>query len=195
LGKGLIVILISSHIDRTIQDYKLSYSKGVHTGLLDNFIGVLVSYLALYDDKCLARMEKEGKIQFFHSDCEEWGRTDNFPVLTKSDKIVVVDVASGEQFKGLDFSLENISGFTPAKVKELRESLVWEGFKLRTKTYNGNPDDEDEAWAWKKKGIPVISFIIPIQGDWHSIKQDNTITYEVVKTATQGLKRLLAYLI
>lgn len=194
------MILISSHLDRVISDYSLSFKNGVHTGLLDNSMGVLLTYLTLYDDKNLLSFEREGKIKIWHGQGEEWSRMDGAPKLTKKDIALVVDVVIPEkEWQGCDFILDNIGGFSKAKIRDLRESLEWEGFKVKTKFYDGNPDDEDESWNWRKKGIPGMGFMIPIQGagdgtGWHSVNQNNSVSSEKMLRARQGLKRLLCYL-
>ena len=187
-------ILLSAHKDVVFHPYKFSYNKGVFTGLLDNAIGVLVVNSLFIEDPNLALLEKEGELEVFFGDSEEWGTITEMPKLEKNDIAIVVDVASGSQYKGVDISLENISGFTKPFIKEKKDCLEWEGFKLKTKFYNGNKDDEDEGWYWKKQGNKVISFIIPIEGEsWH---QDNcTISIEKVVKAKQILKRLLNYLL
>ena len=192
------MILVSSHIDRCIQDFKLAYDKGVHKGLLDNWLGILVSYMALYDDKNLAWLETHGQIKFFHGQAEEWALDYDLPKLGKNDIALVVDVCSGSQYKNFDFSLENISGFSDKEIKDLKESLMWEGMKVRTAKYTGDPDDEDEAFQWHKKGIKTMSFIIPIHcidDGWHRTQQDGIVTYDSVKTAVHGLKRTIVYLL
>ena len=191
------MILLSSHKDTVKHDYALSYEKGVHMGLLDNFIGILVSYLTIYDDKSLIELEKQGKIRIWHGDGEEFGLLRDYPKMTKKDLVVVVDVADGPVYKNVDISLENISGISDKQIKEWKESLEWEGFKVLTKKYTGKPDDEDEAWKWRELGIPVLSFIIPIncgkEYQWHT---DNCeISSEGVLKARQILKRFLCYAI
>ena len=188
------MILLSAHKDTVFYPYKLSYNKGIFKGLLDNTIGVLVVNSLLMEEPNLAFLEKKGELGLFFGDSEEWGTITEMPKLEKNDIVIVVDVASGSQYKGVDISLENISGFTKSFIKEKKECLEWEGFKIKTKFYDGNKDDEDEAWFWKKQGNKVISFIIPIEGEsWH---QDNcTITIEKVVKSKQILKRLLNYIL
>lgn len=188
------MILLSAHLDRVIQDYDLSFRNNEHRGLLDNFIGVLTTYLVLYDDHNVRRLEQEGKLQVWHGKGEEWGRLDGAPRLTKKDLAIVVDVAAGSQYKGVDFGIENVSGFDG---KGLVEDLEWQGFKVRYAKYTGDPIDEDEAWQWRKRGVPTFSFIVPIQAKdngWHRIQMDNTVTTQVVARAAQGLKRIICHL-
>ena len=192
------MIVISSHLDRVIQDFSLSYKNETHTGLLDNFIGVLVTYLALYDDVNLMLLEKNKKIAIFHSKGEEWGNT-MIPALDPAkDMVIVVDVAAGDYYKGTDFTLENIWGIDPEEIAGLREDLKWQGFTIKTRKYTGRPNEDDESWEWIKQKIPVLSMVIPIEGiddGWHRIQQDNTVSYDTVKKATQGLKRIINYFI
>jgi hypothetical protein len=192
------MILLSAHKDTVMNHYPFEYKEGFFVGLLDNAIGVLVCNSLLLEEPNLCVLEKVGKIGLFFGNSEEWGTITPLPKLKKEDIVVVVDVASGPQYKGYDFSLENISGIDTKRINELRESLEWEGFKMKTKRWDGDPDDEDEAWAWKDKGQKVISFIIPIENGskdtgWHV--GDCSITVEKVIKAKQGLKRLINYLL
>ena len=191
------MILLSAHKDTVLQEAELSYEKGVYKGLLDNIMGVLLTHLVLFDDQNLIDASKRGGIQIFHGQGEEWGILKNPPKLTKKDLVIVVDVAAGAQYKNKDFSLENIAGLTTAKIKDLKEDLEWQGMKVLVKKFDGNPDDEDEAWKWKDLGIPVISFIIPIDAiddGWHRVQQDNTVSVEKMKICRQGLKRVINHL-
>lgn len=190
------MILLSAHLDRVVQDYDLSYRNGVHTGLLDNFIGVLATYLVLYDDHNVRRLEAEGKLMVWHGKGEEWGRLDGAPALGKQDLAIVVDVAAGPQYRGMDFGVENVSGLSRSAAQGLKEDLEWQGFKVRFARYTGNPIDEDEAWQWRKRGVPTLSFIVPIQANddgWHRVQMDNTVAAPVVARAAQGLKRIICH--
>lgn len=192
------MILLSAHKDTVMNSYRLEYSNGGFRGLLDNYIGRLVCDALLVEDPNIRILEKAGKIGYFYGDSEEWGTITDLPPLKKEDIVLVVDVACGIKYKGIDFSLENISGINANKVKELKESLEWEGFSLKTSVWNGDPDDEDEGWRWKELGVKVISFIIPIEPGskdtgWHV--DDCSIDIEVVTKAKQGLKRLINYLL
>lgn len=191
------MILISAHIDTVFNPYNFSYKNGRYIGLLDNVIGVIVAN-SLMEDKNICHLEKNGYVQLFFGKGEEWGLTYDFPKLKKSDLVIVVDVCSGYQYDGLDFYLECIYGLSNDKVMELKDNLTWEGFTLRTKKFDGNPDEEDESYRWKELGIPVISFIIPIDNGskdtgWHN--EDCTITIEKLNKCKQGLKRTLCYLL
>ena len=185
------MIWLSSHQDKVMNNIDLSFDRGIMTGLLDNWAGMLVTYLALFDDPNMLILEKEGKLKIWHSMDEEWGNPRGLPEADKeNDIIIVVDVASGPQYEGLDFSLENINGI---KTKEIEENLKWEGFNFSVKPFNGDPKDADEAWVWKEQGYKVMSFIIPIEGAWH--KPNCTInTYQLSRTK-QALKRLVNYLL
>lgn len=181
-----------------MNNYLFEYKKGSFVGLLDNAIGMLVCNSLVLEEPNLCVLEKIGKVGFFFGDSEEWGSITSLPKLKKEDIVVVVDVASGPQYKGMDFTLENISGFKPDRIEELKESLEWEAFRIKTKVWDGNPDDEDESWKWKELGHKVISFIIPIENGskdtgWHV--PDCTITVEKIVKAKQGLKRLINYLL
>jgi len=188
-------VLLSSHLDRVIQDYDLAFSRGVHRGLLDNFIGILTTYLALYDDRNLMDLERSGRVVVWHNKGEEWGTIKNAPKMEKGDIAVVIDVACR---KGKDFYLSGIQGIPEKKLKDVIGGLKWEGLNFGWKRFDGNPDDEDETWQWKKQGIATISFEIPIDapGDgWHRVQQDSTVSCETIRAAVQGLKRLLVYLL
>lgn len=192
------MILLSAHRDTVRNNFRLDYQGGKYIGLLDNFIGVMIVNGLLIEDPNIARLEKQGKIGVFFGDSEEWGTITDMPKLNKNDIALVVDVAIGDQYKDVDISLENISGFTKKEIIDLKESLIWEGFRVTTKMYDGNPDDEDEAWYWKKKNVKTISFIIPIQPGnketgWHVA--DCYIYIEKVVLAQQILKRAINYLL
>lgn len=192
------MILLSAHKDVVFHPYKLSLNKGIFKGLLDNWVGVFVTTNIFFDEPNLQVLEKKGYLKVHYGDSEEFGTITSMPTLSKDDIVLVVDVCSGSQYKNVDISLENISGFTKDKIKEVKENLEWEGFKIRTKFYDGNPDDEDEAFYWHDLKQKVISFIIPINDGtnktgWHN--DDCTITYENVRKASQILKRLINYLI
>lgn len=186
------MILLSAHLDRVIQDYNVQFKRGVHTGLLDNFAGLLLTYLMLYDDANVRALEKEGKLAIWHNQGEEWSRLTNPPRVTKKDVVIVVDVWV---MKGrYDFSLDNIWGFSPKEVREMKEWLEWEGFKPLIKRYTGNPDEWDESFEWHKAAGRVLTFSIPIQaknGGWHRVQMDNTTTAETMLKCRQGLKRLI----
>lgn len=188
------MVLLSAHKDVVMNNYRFEYKNGIYTGLLDNTIGVLVCNSLMLEEPNIVKLEKQKKVGLFFGSGEEWALHDDFPKLTKKDIVIVIDVASGSQYKGLDFSLENISGFNTQKIRDIKEHLEWEGMKLKTKKFDGNPNDEDEAWQWKELGIPVISFIIPIENGnkdtgWHV--DDCTITIEKLNKAKHGLKRLI----
>lgn len=188
------MILLSAHKDTIINNYRFEYRDGKYVGLLDNIIGVLVCNSLMLEEPNIVKLEKQKKVSLFFGSGEEWGLHDDFPKLTKNDIVIVVDIASGSQYKGIDFSLENISGFNTQNIRDIKEHLEWEGMKLKTKKFDGNPNDEDESWQWKELGIPVISFIIPIENGtkdtgWHV--DDCTITIEKLNRAKHGLKRLI----
>ena len=190
------MIVISSHIDRVTQEYNLTLDRGVHGGLLDNQIGVLLSYLAIYDDSNLLRLEQAGKIKVWHSRGEEWGMLYDPPKqIGKEDLVIVVDVSSGKRYNGYDFHVTNISGVPDKKIKEIAENMEWEGFKVKWKKYTGAEEDEDESWSWVNLGIPVMSFEIPIEDPpecrWHTEKCK--VTVEKILRCRHGLKRLIAY--
>lgn len=191
------MILLSAHRDTIRSHYRLDYENGKYIGLLDNAIGVLVVNGLFISEPVLCGLERAGRIKVCFGDSEEWGTITEMPKLKKDDIVLVVDVCCGKQYDNIDISLENISGFNKKKVNELKENLEWEGFRIKTKMFDGNPEDEDEAFFWNRIGQRVISFIIPIkcQGKtgWHI---DNcTISIENVVKSQQILKRLINYLL
>lgn len=190
------MILLSAHRDKIKSEYRFKYKKGKFIGLLDNAIGEYLISDLMISDPSLRKLEKMGKIGLFYGESEEWGTITDMPNLTTKDLVIVVDVCSGSQYNGLSFSLENVNSIDKNRLKDVKESLEWEGFKFRTKLYDGNPNDEDEAFYWVEKGIPVISFIIPIESGskntgWHV--DDCSINIDKLVTAKQGLTRLLNY--
>ena len=192
------MILLSAHLDRVIQDYNLQYRHGVHKGLLDNAVGILLTYLTLYDDANLIRLEKQGRLGIWHGKGEEWAELIDAPPAGRHDFVIVIDVAAGRQYRNMDFGLENIAGVKPATIKHIQEVLEWEGMRVRVKKYNGDPEDADEAWQWRNKNVPVLSFIVPIRAKrdgWHRVQQDNTVSAETILTCRQGLKRLINILL
>lgn len=190
------MILLSAHLDRVIQDYDLGYEKGQHTGLLDNFMGILLSYLVLYDDHNVRRMEQEGRLKIWHGKGEEWGRLDSAPKLGKKDLAIVVDIAAGKEFNKVDFGIGNISGLTRKQMADLKADLKWQGFTFSWYEWQGNYHQEDESWKWRERGVPTFSFEIPIVGKndgWHRVQMDNTMTAERVVKCRQALKRIICH--
>lgn len=192
------MILLSAHIDVVMHPYRFEYSRGHYVGLLDNTIGVMVVNSLILEDPIIQKLEKRGEISVHFGDSEEWGTITGMPKLSKKDIALCVDVAIEDRYKGFDVSLENISGFTKKEITDLKESLEWEGFKVDTRMYDGNPDDEDESWYWKKKGNKTISFIVPIQPGkretgWHV--DDCFIAVEKISIAKRILKRTINYLL
>ena len=189
------MILLSAHKDKIRYPFKFGYKNGKYEGLLDNQIGEIAVNTLLAIEPNIAELEKQGKIGVLFSDCEEWGLDTDLPKLNKNDIVIVVDVCIGDKYKKFDFSLENIYGF---KNKEFISTLEWEGFKVYSADYTGNPDDEDEAFQWVKRGIKVISFIIPIESKnndlgWHT--EQCEISIEKLNKCINGLKRLICHLL
>src|SRR5260221_4149736 len=157
------MILLSAHRDKVKTEYRFEYKNGKFTGLLDNAIGeYLISDLVI-SDTSMRKLEKRGDIGLFYGQGEEFSLMDDFPKLSKTDIVVVVDVASGDRYNGYDFSVENISGFTKEEIVEVKKNFEWEGFNVSVRKFDGTPDDEDEAWQWKELGYKALSFIVPIQ--------------------------------
>src|SRR5208282_5860031 len=133
-----ILIVLSAHSDKVLEEIP-SYRKGQFKGLLDNEIGRLLIYFALFSNKALMLMEKHGEIGVYHSQGEEYGELTNPPKLTKKDVVIVVDIGIG---KDVDFIVENISHIPSRTIHKIREGLKWEGFAVRVRPYTGDPDDE-----------------------------------------------------
>lgn len=185
------MILLSAHIDKVLDEVP-SFSRGKFKGLLDNDVGKLVVYLALFGNDALLELEKKGELKVFHNTGEEYGILINPPRLQDQDIAVCVDVASGRYYDKADFVIENISHVKDKKIKKIKEGLLWEGFKVKMREYTGNPDEEDEAFAWRSLGIPCMSFIIPVAGDcWHC---DCTVSAEKILRAVHGLRRTICFL-
>lgn len=187
------MIIISAHRDTVIPNYELGYKNGQFKGLLDNFIGRLVSYLIL-SDPSIIELEKQGKITFYENLGEEFGILTNPPNVTKDDIIIVVDICAGNQYTKFDIAFENIKGVK--NINDVIANLKWEGYKIGHRLYTEAIEDEDESWSWIQQKIPVFSFIIPIAApndNWHG--NDATITIEKVMKAKDILIRTISYLI
>lgn len=191
------MILISSHLDRVKPDFKLRFIRGQHVGLLDNFVGVLLTYLVLYNDQNIQKLEQEEKVKVWHNQSEEWGKLDTtLPSLTKKDFALVVDVASSKAYNAFDVILENAT-ITMSDLEAIKENLEWHGLKVLARLWNGNEDDEDESWYFRKLGIPTLSFTIPIKArndGWHRWQEDNYVSSEQINKSIFALKRLINYL-
>lgn len=188
------MLIISAHLDRVYQEFQLSYAAGTMTGLLDNYIGVLLTFSTLFDDENLVALEKEGKIALYFNRGEEWGRLTNPPTVGKSDTVLCVDVWCPP--KPCEFSLDNIWGFTETELKELREGLEWEGFNVLCRKFSNNKDEEDESWSWHGKAGKTLVFSIPIiakEDGWH--RQDCSVSVDTILRCRQGLKRTICYLL
>lgn len=184
-------ILLSPHMDTVRYPFKLGLSQGVHTGLLDNMVGVLATYAAIYGNQSVLELVKNGKIDVFHNWHEEFSLQAEFPEMSTQDLVIVIDVCSGASYSAYDFVIENYKGVDHSKFFDW---LFWEGFNFRTKPFDG-VDGEDEAWQWVQRGIPVLSFIIPIESpndNWHG--EESKITSEKLSKAVLGLQRLICCL-
>ena len=190
------MILISPHTDLVFNNPQLGYRDGQHIGLLDNFIGVLVTYLALYQHEGMRKLEMDGHIRIFHNRGEEYGYLIDPPTLDpEKDAVIVVDVcANTEAYEGYDVSLENIHNYR--HIDEIVSEMEREGYRIKTKPYDGDPGDHDEAFNWVELGVPVLSFTIPIQAEgnnWHRIQCDNTVSGDVVARAANCLNRFILH--
>ena len=191
------MILLSAHLDRVRGNFHLTYKHGRLVGLLDNILGVATVYHTLLDDPNIARLEAEGRLAVWHNQSEEWGELDDTcPKLTKKDVVIVVDVCASKDYKSKDFVIENVSGIPKSKVDGLRYMLEWEGFAAKVKLYDGDESAMDEAWFFRERKIPVLSFILPIScpdDGWHRIQDDSSIDMDKWRTASEGLKRVICY--
>jgi len=180
------MLLLSPHID-TVRPLELEFN-GTHSGLLDNWLGVMATYLAIYRTPSILKLIHEGKVGVFHSKHEEFG-LDDLP-NKGIDLAIVVDVCSGKRYEGVDIALENIS--TPGRdfVTPLKGFLKWEGYKVITKKYTGEDEDADESWTWIEKGVPTFTCILPVDGDYH---QNTTCPSERVDRFAQALARVVCY--
>ncbi len=191
------MILLSPHTDTVFNNPQIGYRDGVHVGLLDNFIGVLVTYLALYQHESMRQLERDGYLRIYHNRGEEYGYMTDPPALTSEDIAIVVDVcANAEAYEGYDVSFENVHGVPD--LEEVIAELKREGYRIRYKPWTGEPNDHDEAFSWKDLGVPTFSFTIPIQGmedNWHRIQCDNTVSSEIVAKAAACLVRTVLHLL
>ena len=193
------MVLLSAHKDVVKHPFKLSFNGDRYVGLLDNWIGMTAVNTLLTTEPAFAIMAARGLLSAFFGDTEEWGTISGMPQMSPSDLVIVVDVCSGPPYRNLDFSLENVWGLKKRRVEDLVDNLRWEGFRLRMTPYTGADEDEDEAFYWVKKKVPVLSFIIPIHENgrrgtgWHS--EDCWISLREFKTGVQGLKRLVNYVV
>ncbi len=192
----LAMILLSPHTDTVFNNPKLAFKNGQHVGLLDNFIGVLTTYLALYQHESMAQLERDGHIGIYHNRGEEYGYLTDAPKLDpKEDVVVVVDICADETgYEGFDVSIENIHNYPD--LDEIIAELEREGFRIRVKPFTGDDRDHDEAFSWIALGIPVVTFTIPITGpgnNWHRIQSDNIVSYEVVARAANCLTRFILH--
>ncbi len=190
------MILISPHTDVVFNNPKIAYHDGQHIGLLDNFIGVLVTYLALYQHEGMRQLERDGHIRIFHNRGEEYGYLFEAPKLNpEEDVVIVVDVcANKEAYKGYDVSLENIHNYPD--LDEIIAEMEREGYRIKLKPYDADPADHDESFNWIELGVPVLSFTIPIQAEgnnWHRIQCDNTVSSDVVARAATCLNRFILH--
>ena len=189
------MILLSAHRDTVIPEYPLQRKNGLYVGLLDNMIGRLVLDLALFHPTVQA-FEGIGLIQTYWNTYEEFGEFDEYlPKLTKKDILVAVDICSDKKYDGKDFAIEN---YNFKKAKQIVKDLRWEGYKVHDEKYDGkNEAAADEAWFNAKRGLPSLSFIIPI----NPVGPDKTAWHAVcscpasrVAKASYGLIRLICFL-
>ncbi len=190
------MILLSPHTDTVFNNPKIAFQKGQHIGLLDNFIGVLTTYLALYQHESMAQLERDGHIGIYHNRGEEYGYLTDAPTLDPNeDAVIVVDICADETgYEGFDVSIENIHNYPD--LDEIIAELEREGFRIRVKAFIGDERDRDEAFSWIELGIPVVTFTIPIKAvhnNWHRVQCDNTVEYAVVAKAANCLTRFVLH--
>lgn len=191
------MILLSAHQDTVHNNHQIQCDGKEVQGLLDNIIGMMTIYHVLLEDKVLASFAAKGDIQVWHNRSEEWGAlTDDHPKLKKTDLVIVIDVCSDKRYKHLDFSIENCANMSKKDLKGLDAFLKWEGFDAKVLEFNGRPGTEDEAWQFKELGVPVISFIIPVESyknGWHRLREDSVIDIKDWRVACEGLKRVINF--
>lgn len=191
------MILITAHTDTVFNNPKIGYKDGQHFGLLDNFLGVLVTYLSLYQHESMRQYERDGYIQIYHNRGEEYGYLTEPPTLNpETDIALSVDVCASDAYDGYDVSFENVHNMP--QLPEVIAELEREGYRIRFKPYTGEPNDHDESFSWVELGIPAMSFTIPIQAignNWHRIQCDNTASSEIVERASNCLTRLILHLL
>jgi hypothetical protein len=186
-------LILSAHTDVVRNDIPLTNNKGDLNGLLDNMAGVICLYSAIYQNKSIQQLLATGRVRVFHSNYEEFGLTDDLPQASADDIVINIDVCSGDQYNNVDAGLENV--YNIEDFDEILDSLQWEGFRFRVLDYkDATVHDEDEMTEWAKKGIPGLSFIIPIEsptGNWHG---PCTISMEKMNKVILILQRLICYL-
>jgi hypothetical protein len=190
------MILLSPHTDTVFNNPQIGFKNGQHVGLLDNFIGVLTTYLSLYQHESMAQLERDGHIGIYHNRGEEYGYLTDAPKLDpEKDMVIVVDIcADKEGYADFDVSIENIHNYPD--LDEIIAELRREGFRIRVKPYTGETHDHDESFSWIALGIPVVTFTIPIhavENNWHRVQCDNTVSYEVVARASTCLTRFILH--
>ena len=62
-----------------------------------------------------------------------------------------------------DVSLDNIYGFSPKQVADLKDFLEWEGHRVLFRKFNGCADDDDESWLWHGRAGRSLTFDIPLR--------------------------------
>lgn len=185
------MILLTSHIDNVKMDIQsIKYEGGKVEGLLDNWVGNLVLYLTLFSNPIFKQLELEGRIKIYHNTGEEFGLLIDAPTLKEGDMVINVDVCSNKDWD-YDVVLDNCWNINTNKIKSF---LEWEGYKVLVKKYTGKVEDEDESFEWIKRGIPTISFTIPIKSQndgWH--RTDSKCDYDTIKKASYILQRVICY--
>lgn len=183
-------IILYAHTDVVRNDIPIKFENGKLIGLLDDYIGQFI-ILSVLGNESIRELEKQGKIKYFFGRHEEFGLSTDFPILDpKKDIVVNVDICAGKRYKNKDVCLENCYKFPIFVVSNLK----WEGFKINTSKWTGNPNEADAMDQFAAKKIPGCSFIIPIEcpkDNWHG---EASIEWTKVLKSIQILTRLICYL-
>lgn len=180
-------IALIVHQDTVFPELNLWWTGNEIHGTLDNIIGVITTF------KLSELIHDYPQISVIFTSYEEidLGHAKDLARSLPEDVVpIVVDVAN---VKGdYDCELSNIYGFDKKEIKDIKDYI--EGrldLKCKTRFYNGNPDDEDDSWAFIKAGRQVLTYTIPVEGDFHTY--DASIGLYELERATQGLRWLISY--
>jgi len=179
------MVILSAHLDKVRNDGNLTFEGGVHQGLLDNFLGVLVSYLTVYDNPALRLLCKSGSLKVVHSQGEEFG-VDDLPSVSKNDVVIVIDLGRSD---GKDFSIENFYNWDELSIKQFCDFLDSEDLQYE---YKPVAVDDDESCVWSKRGCRVFSLCIPVVGKYHA---NINLDMESLVKVREALKRIITYFV
>ena len=180
------MILLSSHIDTVKPEIELKFDNAIHYGLLDNIIGVIATYLTIYNNKSIEHLIKTKQLKVFHSLTEEFGSFD-LPKLNKKDIAIVIDCCkiTGKE----NVIIENPFNFTKNELKDLTEFLLEENINFK---FNYKLKDDDEAKPFSKQKVKTLSVCYPIKGTYHDKSE---IEMEKLTNYVHALQRIICYLV